>query len=681
MISFLDKALAAGHPRHLWKRYAVAVALIAMLVGTSHFAAMRALEAHANNAELINTAGRQRMLSQRIMYLGLRASHHTKNQTVARLETSVSQLVAAQSDLAGHERLSRDLTDLYEGPGQLNARVTRFAVIAQEIADQPGEAHDHLDALLAFDSEGLLRDLDRAAFLFEVMARRDAKYLEQIEQVSFFAALLILMIEAIIIFVPAQRLVTRTIAELQAQSDIATQAKVDAIRRNRELETLKDKVEHDALHDALTGLPNRRALEAVMGQRKQGARQSYRVHSVLHVDLDRFKQINDTLGHAAGDFVLKRVAKTLRACTRPQDFVARIGGDEFVVLPAPNASLEDLSVLAQRIIDTVRQPVLYHGKTCHIGASIGISVGLPRGGRSRAGPPDLLVEADIALYRAKELGRGRFAVFTPQLAEDFEAAKRTSDELLNALNAREFCVHYQPIFHAQSEDMASLEALVRWQHPTKGLQSAHAFIEQAQQLGLGAELDLMVLKMIERDVAAARDMGVDLPPVAINVSASSLKQGTVLEEIKSSTLIEHGLSLEISESVDFDSDIERIIAQLQAVRDRGVSIEIDDFGTGHASIFSFQRIEPDRIKIARELLRDVTRSDRTRQLIRSTCKLAKSFDTLVVAEGAEDIEMARTLTALGCDFIQGYGLSRPKPLDQLIFELTLSAAEPQAQIA
>ena len=680
-MSFFDKVLSASHPRHLWKRYAIAVALIAVLVSTSHFAAMRALGAHAKNAELINMAGRQRMLSQRIMYLGLRASHHPDDQTITQLDAGVSLLLESQTHLAGRSRLSADLLDLYDGSAQLNTRVADFSEIGRTIADHPGEEHDHLEALLAFNSEALLNDLDRAAFLFEAMANRDAKVLERIEQASFYAALLVLMIEAIIIFVPAQRLVTRTIAALETQSDIATQAKIDAIKRNRELESLKDKVEHDALHDALTGLPNRRALEAILMHLKQNTMLSDRVHSLLHVDLDRFKQINDTLGHAAGDHVLKHVAKTLKACTRPDDFVARIGGDEFVILPAPDTAIEDLSALAQRVITAIRRPEMYQSNICHTGASIGISLGSLDAVADGAEPSDLLVEADIALYRAKELGRGRFAFFTPELADEVAATKRTSDELLDALRKAEFRVHYQPIYRARHDQISSIEALVRWQHPTKGVLSAQAFIDHAQRLGLGAEIDFKVLNMIENDVVTAREAGVELPPIAINVSASSLKQGTILRQVSKSPLVAHGLSLEISESVDFDSDIERITAQLQAVRRRGVRIEIDDFGTGHASIFSFQRIEPDRIKIARELLSDVTRSDKTRQLIRSTCQLAKSFGAQVVAEGAEDMDMARTLAALGCDFIQGYGLSRPKPLDQLILELTLTRAEPEAKIA
>lgn len=681
MISVLDKALFATHPKHLWKRYLVAVALIAMLLGAAHVTATLALQASAKNAELINLAGRQRMFSQRIMYLGLRASHHTEPETLVRLDATISALTDSQRALARAPGLTAELVELYRGEALLNNRVEAFALIARRISSDPETAHDQLSALLDFDSESLLQDLNRATLMFEAKARRDTRYLALIETTSFYAALVVLMIEAIIIFAPAHRLVTRAMADLEAQSYIATQAKQNAIKRNRELESLKEQIEHDALHDPLTGLPNRRALETIMLNLKQVVADTGGVVSVLHLDLDRFKQINDTLGHAAGDHVLTHIAGVLQTCTRPQDFVARMGGDEFVILPALNASTDDLVALSERIILALREPVYYQETLCHAGASIGISQTGNEAVASDIDPADLLVKADIALYRAKESGRNRYAFFTPDLAKRVEATKRISDELLDAIYKREFLVHYQPIFCARTEEITSLEALVRWRHPTRGILSASTFFEAVYRLGLAEEIDLMVLERIEADVAEAKSRGISLPSVAMNVSAQSLKRGKVLNRIKTSALISHGLALEISESVDFEADIDRANVLLQSLRRLGVRIEIDDFGTGHASIFSFQKIAPDRIKIARELLQDVRHSEQTRQLIRSACQLAKSFNAGVVAEGAEDAETARLLHTLGCDFIQGFGLSRPKALPQLLLELSLIHAPTRAASA
>ena len=446
MISVLNKVLFASHPKHLWKRYVVAVAVIAALLGTAHVTATLALQASAKNAELINLAGRQRMFSQRIMYLGLRASHHTEPNTVDRSAATITALSDTQDRLARAPALSVELRELYVGEAALNQRVDTFARIARQISANPENAHDSLSALLGFDSEAMLQDLNRATLMFEAKAQRDARYLALIENTSFYAALIILMIEAIIIFVPAHRLVTRAMADLEAQSKIATQAKHHAIKRNRELKSLKEKIEHDALHDPLTGLPNRRALEAIMLSTKQLVADTGGLVSVVHLDLDRFKQINDTLGHAAGDYVLKHVGAILQSCTRPQDFIARMGGDEFVILPALNASPKDLIALSERIISALRDPVYYKDGPCHLGASIGISFAGNEAQPSQIDPADLLIKADIALYRAKDSGRNRYAFFTPDLAKHVEATKRISDELLDAVYRQEFLVHYQPIF-------------------------------------------------------------------------------------------------------------------------------------------------------------------------------------------------------------------------------------------
>lgn len=672
MLSALKQAVRIGNPKHLWKRYAAAVVLIAALLSTTHIAASLALEANARNAELINMSGRQRMLSQRILFHSLQATDHDEAGVKERLIRSIDLLTASQRTLSADPRLSQDLVDLYLGDQDLNARVYEFSEIARQIAITPSESETALTQLLALDSEALLRDLNKAVSLFEAQAEEDASRLELIQNASFYAALVILLLEGLLIFVPAQRVVTRSITNLETQSKIVTRAKVEAVRRNQELELLKDRVEHEAMHDSLTELPNRRALEAHMAKLKSLAQDTEGTLSVLHVDLDRFKQINDTLGHAAGDHVLKHVAATLRACVRPDDMIARVGGDEFVILPALNISEGELTKLAERIIEAMRQPIPYKDNVCHFGASIGIGIGISTAKSSAIDPADLLVKADIALYHAKERGRGRFEFFTPELATKVETAKRTSDELLEAFERDQLLIHYQPIFSSREGSVSSIEALVRWDHPIHGILSAGAFIDHVYQLGLAAELDILVLEKIEQDLTAAEAQGLKLPPIAINVSANSLRQGHLLKRIRRSPLVDHGLSLEISETVDFDNEIDNINAQLQDIRCLGVKIEIDDFGTGHASVFSFQKLEPDRIKIARELIIDIKDSQKTRRLISGTCKLAKSFGSMVVAEGAEDLESAQILQALGCDYIQGFGLSRPKGLDQLLMELFLT---------
>ncbi len=681
MKRFFKALVATGNPKALWQRYVVAVALIAALLTTTHIAASMALQVSGANADLINTSGRQRMLSQRVMFLSLQAADHNEQGVVDNLRASIELLTTSQKRLAQEPRLSADLVALYEAPGDLNARVQRFAALANGVAAQTSDSPQYLEELLVFDHALLLKDLDAAVSGFEALSEADSKRLELVQTLSFYAAIFILIIEGILIFVPAQLTVTKSIDRLEKQKRVVNKAKVDAVRRNRELEVLKNKVEHEALHDALTGLPNRRALELSMQKVKSLAEQRDAVVSVMHIDLDRFKMINDTLGHAAGDFVLQHVAHILKKCASEKDLVARVGGDEFVILAELNASKSELGARAESIISSMRKPIPYKDTICHFGASIGIGIGISSQQSTMVDPSELLVKADIALYRAKELGKGRFEFFSEELAADVEMTKRTSDDLLLALQNDDFTVHYQPIFDARSGELVSVEALARWQHPQLGLLSAGQFIKQVESLGLMAELDAIVLSKIERDLSTAQRLGAPLPRIAINVSARSLLEGDFIERILASRLPAHGLALEVSETVDFDGEIGLIMTRLAEVKAHGVDVEIDDFGTGHASLFSFRKLAPDRIKIARELVADVVTSANTRQMVHGICHLAKALGTETVAEGVETELMQDTLRLLGCNYLQGFGLSKPKSFDTLLEELSQNRQAVERSVA
>jgi diguanylate cyclase (GGDEF)-like protein len=330
---------------------------------------------------------------------------------------------------------------------------------------------------LALDREALLRDLDLAVTEFEYIADRGQARMATIQNITFYAAIIVILIEGIAIFLPAQLIVTRSIDRLEAQSNALSKAQVISISRNKELESLRAVLEHEALHDSLTGLPNRRSLERTL--RKLEA--SSEAQSAMHIDLDRFKAINDTLGHAAGDYILQHVAKTLRACTSKDDIIARVGGDEFVVLPAAGSTVMDLKDLSERIIKEMGKPVHYQESICQFGASIGICIDISQGEKDANDTRDLLVRADVALYKAKELGLGRYEFFSDELSERVEAAKLNANELLLAFERNEFTVHYQPIFHAKSRTISSMEALVRWDHPTYGLKAAGSFIDDVKK--------------------------------------------------------------------------------------------------------------------------------------------------------------------------------------------------------
>lgn len=661
----------AGNPKKLWRRYTAAILIILALLATTHISATMALNAGAKNAALINESGRQRMLSQRILFLGSQMTEAPDEALEMQFNDAIELFARSHGRLVASPKLSKQLQDIYGDGRNLDERVQTYVRLARKLAES-SEARDATwAALLAFDREALLQDLNLAVSGFEAVADRDAQRMATLQEFSFYTALFILILEGLIIFLPAQMIVSKSIDGLERQSLALSKAQMSAVARNKELEKLRVALEHEATHDALTGLPNRRALEASMHKLEQNGVASPNTLSAMHIDLDRFKAINDTLGHAAGDHVLKHVADTLQACTSEDDIVARVGGDEFVILPKPGSTVMDLKAISERIIEEMSKPVHYEKSICQFGASIGICIGISQNERDAGDPRDLLVRADVALYRAKELGRGRYEFFSDELSEEVEAAKLTANEVLLAFERDEFTIHYQPVFHAETREIESLEALVRWDHPSYGLKPAAAFIDDVIALGLGSELDALVLAKVERDVKTARSEGIQLPRIAINVTAKSLLATSFIDDLIASPLCQSGLALEISEAVDFDGHMEEIQEKLVGAREAGIEIEIDDFGTGHASIFSFQQIQPTRVKIAREVLLEIEQSEETRKLLRATCQLARSFGAETIAEGIETSEMANIVQLMGCDYLQGFGLSRPKSFEHLIFELSL----------
>ena len=609
------------------------------------------------------------MLSQRILFYTTRFEADGQFEDRQKATDAIALFTRSQNALAVDPKLTRepklaaDLSALYGNQGQLNQRVEQFAQLATEVLDDPNLG---IEALLAFDRDSLLRDLDRAVSEFEEIAEAHSAGLRRIQTWSFIAAIAVLIAEGVFIFIPAQLSVSTTLKKLEHQAETLRLSRMKTLERNRELEALKKQIEHDAKHDALTGLPNRRALKDAITELKENTKDTQTRISAMHIDLDRFKAINDTLGHAAGDHVLQHVAQRLTKCARKDDIVARVGGDEFVLLPAANTPRTELAILAEEIIGSLREPVPYNDNICHFGASIGIGIGISSSLSDTATPADLLVQADIALYRAKELGRGRYEFFTEELAFEAEEAKRVADELLYAFERNEFIVHYQPLLNARTGHMVGAEALARWQHPDKGLQRASTFIPALQSLGLTYELDHLILRMVERDILAALKAGIELPRVAINVSAQSLMKDEYIDTLVKLEVPPSGLSLELSETIYFDEEMDRSIARVQQLREHGFEIEIDDFGTGHASILSLQKLRPARLKIAREVLEDVQASEDAQRLVRTISRIGKAYDAEIIAEGVESVELVRTLQSLGCDTLQGYALAQPNDFAALL---------------
>ena len=428
------------------------------------------------------------------------------------------------------------------------------------------------------------------------------------------------------------------------------QARDLAEAHNRELEAARARIEHNALHDHLTGLPNRRYLDQIL----DGIANDVNV-AILHIDLDRFKEINDTAGHAAGDAMLRYAADVLSGCVRKEDFIARIGGDEFVVLSRSRSPQGYLIPLAKRIIRELCKPVEIGGISYRIGASIGIASRQKQGQDAR----QLLQNSDIALYRAKNLGRNRHEIFSPDMQHEIIRLKKTADEILQALERREFVPHYQLQFDARTLNVCGVETLARWNHPDKGVLSPDKFLTVAENLDVMATIDAQILEQAVRDFAKWQSAGLSIPKISVNVSARRLSDPQLDLSLKGLPIQPGTVSFELLESVFLD-DHDRVVEEnLRTLQSRGIDIEIDDFGSGHASIVGLVRLGPKMLKIDRELVQPILNSPEQRRLVRSIIDIGQSLNIRVMAEGVETAAHISILRDLGCDALQGFALARP----------------------
>lgn len=435
-------------------------------------------------------------------------------------------------------------------------------------------------------------------------------------------------------------------ADVMLRKDLE-RAKTLAEKRNAELEKAKARIEHNALHDSLTGLPNRRYLDEML---ERFVAEDAEGVALLHMDLDRFKQINDTLGHAAGDAMLVHAAQILKSNVREGDFVARIGGDEFVVFCTSAGGPDEMAVLADRIVRHMRRPVSYNGYECRFGVSIGIASETGE----LADPKRLLVNADIALYRAKSRGRNRYEFFTEALQQETVVTKRMADEILHGLEWDEFLAYYQPQFDASTLEIVGVEALVRWRHPVRGIIAPDVFLKIAEELNVVSAIDRLILDQTLRHHEEWTAEGLAIPHVSVNVSARRLQDEDLIASLRDLGIEPGRVSFELVESIFLDDNDELVTWNINQIKELGIDIEIDDFGTGYASIVSLLKLKPRRLKIDRQLVSPIVTSMAQRRLVECIIDIGRSLGIEVIAEGVESMEHARILKDLGCDILQGH---------------------------
>jgi diguanylate cyclase (GGDEF)-like protein/PAS domain S-box-containing protein len=413
------------------------------------------------------------------------------------------------------------------------------------------------------------------------------------------------------------------------------------------------RIRYMALHDGLTGLPNRSLMEDVLAHAIALANRNGKRVAVLMLDLDRFKNVNDSFGHHIGDRLLEAVAVRLRNCLRESDIVARLGGDEFVIgLPMVDKH-QDVEQVASKVLSTLAAPFEIEGHGLKIGASIGICE-YPSDGEN---PRDLLQAADTAMYEAKNSGRGNYSFFTAELTDATRQRQKLEFDLQHALGRDEFVLYYQPLVATESGGITGVEALLRWRHPEQGMIFPNQFVPQLEELGLMADVGNWVLRTACMQNAAWQKAG--LPPVRVMVNLSSTQfyrsniTGIVKRALSESGLDPKWLELELTETLMLD-DSETTIKIMRTLKRLGVSLSLDDFGTGWSSLSYLRRFPIDRIKIDRSFLRDISSEPSAEAVVRSIMNLGRDLGLACVAEGVETPEQLNYFRKQKCQEVQGF---------------------------
>jgi len=445
---------------------------------------------------------------------------------------------------------------------------------------------------------------------------------------------------------------------------------------SRNLQCSREQITHIAHHDHLTGLPNRHMITQVLERALVNARQNDEILGLLFLDLDNFKRVNDSLGHLAGDTLLREIAVRLTAVVRPEDYVvrqgsqethsavARLGGDEFIVLLPRLEKTLNAGAVARRTLDALALPILIEDNALEVSASIGIAV-FPEDGRTAS---ELIKCADIAMYHAKEHGKNHFQFYTRALNIALMDRIETERGLRKALLNDEFVLHYQPQVDALSGEIIGTEALLRWEHPERGQVMPGDFISTAEDSGLILPIGEWVLREACRQNKAWQNAGLKAVPVAVNVSARQFSSAELEDSVRR-VLAETGLSsqylgIELTETCVMERP-EQAAATLTALSLLGIQVSLDDFGTGYSSLGSLKRMPIDMLKIDQSFVRDITTDNNDTAIIIAIIAMGHSLGLRIIAEGVDQVDQLRFLRANGCDQIQGFLISRPIPADSM----------------
>lgn len=654
--------------------YWVALLIVGAMALATYLLLQHMMAAHQRDDVLMAQVDTQKTLSQRIVFLSNAARQaETEGQKtlIASLRDSIRQFeenydfIITATEVDGPSPSSETVrTILFGGPHHLDHFTSNLVANGLRLASaletsagltdqgsryQGGAERALLDdtvagaALAGYTALGKHLAANSQALLDRMLS---------VHQMLFYAMIGVLGLIALFIFRPMTQMIGR---------------------RTSELVEARNSMAFIAAHDGLTGLNNRSFLRASFEALLARAARDGKRLAVIQIDLDRFKQINDSLGHAAGDFVLVTTAQRMRTCCRPADVCVRLGGDEFVMVLPDAGDDSEIEAMVRRILARINEPMTYEGTPIECGASAGIAI-YPADADNCA---DLIVHADLALYAAKKDDGGSFAFFSGELRQDMEHRKQLERDLAEAIATEAFAVHFQPQVSLSQGRIVGVEALVRWPHARRGMVRPDALIPVAEKAGFMPAIGRIVMRKAIVEAAKWHRDGIAFGRLALNVSGTELREPDFIDFL-SGTLEEAGLpteklSLEIVESVILDDDKTGITGKLSQVRAAGVHLELDDFGTGYASLSHVSPSEIDRLKIDRRFVQNIDRGGENAKIVRAITDLAQGLDIEIVAEGAETEAELSSLLALGCDQVQGYAVAFPMPQDEARAWLELHA--------
>lgn len=661
-VSRWARRFCISKPNRLWQRYAFGCVLIFATISLSHWASLATIKAAEDDAEELSISSRQRVLSQRILFL---LSEMDRGDPMAgvRLEAALNQFETSHNWLVTRPDLSPQLQELYFAttPISLDAFSRRFIQAAGIAVSSDGASAAQMrEAIANWGKDDLILSLATASTLFRDASEAKIARLQRIQHVSLAVALIVLLLEALLIFAPAQVSVNVAIAKLEVRKKLLRRSLARVKAQNEELQSARLGLSYAANHDALTGLANRRAVYEYLSAPPQSPRDHDLTRCVMKVDLDLFKNINDTLGHSAGDLVLVRVAHLLREATTAEDMVGRIGGDEFVVIIDEPPSLHAAQSVADAIVSALSEPFMLENTMCRISASIGYTVASIH----KATPDQMLIEADLALYEAKRSGRDAARAYSDALSAEVEARRVLFREIRTALSKDQFQPFFQPQVSLETGRICGCEVLARWRHPVQGLVSPTTFIAAAEEAGLVDQIDRIMIDKGLDFLERCRALGLALPSISVNASPATLRdphlEARLMQAVQERHLSPLDLTIEVLEDTLIESDNDLALHNLCALSSAGFSVVLDDFGTGYASMSNLSRLTLDGIKIDQSLIKPVP-DPRADSIISALVGLTKDLGMKIVAEGVETPQHCAVVAGLGCQIVQGFAVSKPLP--------------------